>query len=662
MSEGTSETNNRVDMAEEPSMEDILASIRKLIADDDESAPEGETGIDAHSVDTSTIADEPIDNKEPLDLDNILFEEVTSESETGRDFDNMISEISDELSGKTGATSSQNSSNSDVVETSFGAKVNVEDDEISSLLDNLLEDGGLLGADDVALTKDQDDEVITDHSDDVLANTQATHDADSLFDDIISDNMSVFGAETTSSEIPVEPSAGTLEESTEAQDKTDVDNIDDQIDMLLAKLDGKLTAPSQETHAREVEAAPADQLDAVSDDILADLLSEIDGDSQTDAPQEIGALNEMESNEADMAGMSDDAFDIDSLLDNMEAGVEIKADEDIVSDIISTDSSVPDKVPATEVDPDIELVKSLMADLTEPNMGEVTSEPAQEVTVLDDVLLDTLASEEQLQTVKPQEATEVGTKSALSALADALEDANSTDDAKTNMALIAGAAAATTVSAQGPLMAMMSDDNEEAEAGISDLERIIVAETPRLSGDEGPGDVSDSLEDVDAKPAQTEITEAVTSDDDQMIEDVLANMIGEDALPDDTRDDNTSKDDILAGLVVEADVSVETPEQGLVNNTNNDLTHTQKELEAMAVKKVKDTILSEVTEDAAASAFAQLNQAVDQKNLKAERGDRIGDLVMEVLEPMLKEWLDKNLKTIVERAVQKEVKRISSGK
>jgi len=46
--------------------------------------------------------------------------------------------------------------------------------------------------------------------------------------------------------------------------------------------------------------------------------------------------------------------------------------------------------------------------------------------------------------------------------------------------------------------------------------------------------------------------------------------------------------------------------------------------------------------------------------------DQIADLeeivVQEALRPMLKEWLDKNLKGIVERAVTKEVKRISSGK
>jgi cell pole-organizing protein PopZ len=75
-----------------------------------------------------------------------------------------------------------------------------------------------------------------------------------------------------------------------------------------------------------------------------------------------------------------------------------------------------------------------------------------------------------------------------------------------------------------------------------------------------------------------------------------------------------------------------------------------------------DAILDEVTETAAAGAFAQLNTVVEDKAIFNERGPRIGDLVQEALRPMLKEWLDANLKGIVERAVTKEVKRISSGK
>lgn len=75
-----------------------------------------------------------------------------------------------------------------------------------------------------------------------------------------------------------------------------------------------------------------------------------------------------------------------------------------------------------------------------------------------------------------------------------------------------------------------------------------------------------------------------------------------------------------------------------------------------------ETILDDVTESAASEVFASLNQVVEENAIKAERGDRIGDLVMEALRPMLKEWLDANLKGIVERAVAKEVKRISTGK
>jgi len=37
-------------------------------------------------------------------------------------------------------------------------------------------------------------------------------------------------------------------------------------------------------------------------------------------------------------------------------------------------------------------------------------------------------------------------------------------------------------------------------------------------------------------------------------------------------------------------------------------------------------------------------------------------LVKEALRPMLQEWLDKNLKAMVQRAVTKEIKRISTGK
>ena len=79
--------------------------------------------------------------------------------------------------------------------------------------------------------------------------------------------------------------------------------------------------------------------------------------------------------------------------------------------------------------------------------------------------------------------------------------------------------------------------------------------------------------------------------------------------------------------------------------------HTIEETPEMPRAKKSEAIIDEVTETATAGAFASLNQAVEEKANAADRGDRIGDLVMEAMQPMLKEWLDANLKGIVERAV-----------
>ena len=107
-------------------------------------------------------------------------------------------------------------------------------------------------------------------------------------------------------------------------------------------------------------------------------------------------------------------------------------------------------------------------------------------------------------------------------------------------------------------------------------------------------------------------------------------------------------DDVVEEILTVTDV---TEEQNL-----------EQEISEMPRAVAKDTILDEVTEAATADAFASLNKVVEEKAVVAERGDRIGDLVQDALKPMLKEWLDANLKGIVERAVTKEVKRISSGK
>ena len=72
---------------------------------------------------------------------------------------------------------------------------------------------------------------------------------------------------------------------------------------------------------------------------------------------------------------------------------------------------------------------------------------------------------------------------------------------------------------------------------------------------------------------------------------------------------------------------------------------------------------------AATSAFSRLNQAVqdsvpppaaqDPGPTIGNGGKTVEDLVKEMLRPMLKEWLDKNLPPMVERYVEREITRLT---
>ena len=74
---------------------------------------------------------------------------------------------------------------------------------------------------------------------------------------------------------------------------------------------------------------------------------------------------------------------------------------------------------------------------------------------------------------------------------------------------------------------------------------------------------------------------------------------------------------------------------------------------------------------ATSSAFGRLSQAVKQNApgpapgspgpILGASGKTIEDLVKEMLRPMLKEWIDKNLPPMVERLVEREIARLTRG-
>lgn len=92
----------------------------------------------------------------------------------------------------------------------------------------------------------------------------------------------------------------------------------------------------------------------------------------------------------------------------------------------------------------------------------------------------------------------------------------------------------------------------------------------------------------------------------------------------------------------------------------------QPSTEPTAPPKV-DTLVGAGVAGVASSAFARLNQAV-QDSVPAPAatnpgpsvgGQTIEDLVKEMLRPMLKDWLDTNLPPMVERYVEREISRLT---
>ena len=76
-----------------------------------------------------------------------------------------------------------------------------------------------------------------------------------------------------------------------------------------------------------------------------------------------------------------------------------------------------------------------------------------------------------------------------------------------------------------------------------------------------------------------------------------------------------------------------------------------------------DALISPVTASASTQSFARLTKAAasdERKTVGARpRGLTVDQLLVDLLTPMLREWLDTNLPAIVERVVEQEVKKLA---
>ena len=562
MSEHSPDSPNGLADGSEPSMEDILASIRKIIADDDA----GEFVSDTSEVEDAVGIDS---------LDSGL-RDIPSENS---DIDTLLSEI-------------------DMLESDLSVA-----GDSAEMLELTHDSMGDLEIPDESQSADSE-------LDDLLKSIEDISEPENLeVDKPVIPETSI---ETTSSDVAV------LDEAPDDDLSTMLDNMLNEGEAAATELE-----VSEDFENLELVLDPAADLLDDSSDLEAELLEDLNiEDDVLDADLSSGVMKP-----------DSDIELVKSLMAEL-TGEPLHADEEII-EVAETETALEtDDEIESEIDSDLE---SVVSDLSGDDISSETLELAEQTDdsaedVMDEILSLTLDDELELQEDIPRVPDAVASLKEIAAQAEA--DAKDVESkfAKTLAAAAAGVAATAAVA--------QNDEEPEADDILSELDDIvdIVEEAPL------EGDLQTSLSELDLDDLVEE--EVLTSLADTNIQDLL----------DDEETGGT--EDIVEGISYEAEIDVETTSQS--DTETNKIIDEETTLMPRAAKS--DAILDEVTETATADVFASLNKVVEEKATIAERGDRIGDLVQEALRPMLKEWLDANLKGIVERAVTKEVKRISSGK
>ena len=626
MSDGTPNSTENLD-GSEPSMEDILASIRKIISDDEPVALESpedilpSNGVEASAdFDLESLVEDFQTESSDLTSDAVIDAAVTkpqalkAEGESvDLNVDDILADLDDDILEES------------VLEDS-GADARIEDlvqsdvqEDVSEVLEELADETEALSVEELESSSNviEAESGIFDDDDDIL----------SLLDDETSlEETAVFESAPTSSA----PEASSVE-------------IPETADESLAAAD-------------DVE------MDALLDDILLEAdEAEVEELAEPEALAELEALVEPEAVEPDTL-VEDIELDVEDLGEDIAAvdpeGANVEIEDELAAELSSEEELS-----------DLELVKSLMADLSD-DPGETDSDldallaipevegevDLQDAVAADDTPYPAVTKHEPILPYEMDADFEADPQAEAEAEDDILGDIldmTLEDELKNHPDDLA--------------LADLQDD------GMPSLEELLDAEQDNIAENAMPIDDAATVDDTDIDlPSLSDIAAAAEADA-LAVETIqasqavaatagLAATIGGATLGAKVQAENMpaaetaelAQLDEIADAVETAEVS-ETLTEHLPEPISTQET-------SMPVKAVKtDAILDDVTEAATAGAFAELNQVVEDKAVFNERGPRIGDLVQDALRPMLKEWLDANLKGIVERAVTKEVKRISKG-
>jgi cell pole-organizing protein PopZ len=595
----------------EPSMEDILASIRRIIADED-GAESG--GVELKSVEMSEESLSIVDTLPEVAVEASEFDiaEITEASDSAEGVE--VLELTD-LDTSTDELDVLDLGDKEV-DPLTEREVQADNSDIDFLLSEL--DGEM--GDDEAFGS-MSSETVSEVSDTSAQSNTAEQGAKlkglgAVAAAAIGAVAAAGGAAgsnlTTARRSPSPETTVENDGTNEALDlmfEGDSDNIDSEINALLeipsaedpkeddidALLGDMLFEEDETVVADEMIVDPAESLleprgEDISDELLSDLLGDESSD-ELDLPAPTPALNDLDLVKSLMADLTDDPYD------STEEMVESDDPEaDLVDDILSL--SIEDEIESDGPETDSVVAEPEIEDVLA--MPDVDTEPKQEIAASDAFVID--IREDLSETLSPKETSPASALAEIAASAEA--EAELAEQRSVFAATGFAAGAGMMIASAGPVAETVKSDQLESGKDASNTQ-----------------EADEILAAIDPSNAEIEAIEAET-----------------------------------VATHIEKQTKTETAE------TAQEINPTEETAAMPKAAAKKEAIVDNVTEEVAAGAFASLNQVVEEKAVMADRGDRIGDLVQEALRPMLKEWLDKNLKGIVERAVTKEVKRISTGK
>ena len=612
MSDETTNASDNLN-GSDPSMEDILASIRKIISDDEPVALESPEDISADGGPLDSVLDAAATAGSAAAGATVAAADFSAAE--GESVDLNIDDVLAGLEEDIPAPAQELQSAASAIDIADGDMV--DDDAFSNVLDDILTDEAkTYSLDETDGLPDAEDDILSLLDDEIPLEVESSA---GVMPELVPD---------VPTEAPIEV-AGLEDLASEVESLTDVESLMD--DESLA----------------EVESLGDDE----PDDIEALLNGLLGDDDPLPIEDPIETLIEDDPIEAPVeedpieALAEDDP--IETLLEDSIEDVDLDADELSAADLADSNAA-PSGVEETE---ELELVKSLMADLSDdpaavdaidtdedlesllsiPDADEVSADTSDAEAESDgDILGDIvdMAIEDEMQT-HPEDLA-------------ALEDLVAEEEVLSEIA-------------ETEDLSLLDDVIEAEQENIAENAQLAaetaVEESPSLS------DIATAAE-ADAVAVETAAMPAAAVAGAGALAGLTAVVAAR--APEETPEEETSVEISDETPEINPSVSQAEPVELKKKLTLEPLPNQEIEMPVKAVQT--DAILDDVTEAATAGAFAELNQVVEDKAVFNERGPRIGDLVQDALRPMLKEWLDANLKGIVERAVTKEVKRISSGK